>query len=39
LKRKNKMWYNIMWYDTNKLKDVNEIKIVINKRKERKKTQ
>jgi len=26
------MWYNIMWYDTNKLKDVNEIKVIIPKR-------
>lgn len=26
------MWYNIMWYDTDKLKDVNEIKIIIAKR-------
>ena len=26
------MWYNIMWYKTNELKDVNEIKIVVPKR-------
>ena len=26
------MWYNIMWYDAHKLKDVNEIKIIVPKR-------